>query len=260
MPGGERTGSGEAAPPVLVLTLHAHLVPAVWAATRRRPGLRLGYVQTVAGALPRGVSSDVARLRESGLLAGHLTAGAPFRQEREAIREALDTAAGRLGWEAIVCGPGAGTDGSVSVSEPGGTAALENAQAALALGLPTLLSPRLSGSDPRPEHRGLSDDTSSVLECLRGSVRVPVPEIELEGWPTGDQGPGEVDLPSVLDALHTVCDDHHDVSVEAVDLEAYAASDLPARTDAPTVEEDSLFFAAPLAAGAALAKAARMEG
>jgi hypothetical protein len=133
------------------------------------------------------------------------------------------------------------------------------AHAALALGLPTLLSPRLSGSDPRPGHRGLSEQTSSVLELLLASVRVPVPEIELEGWPTGDQGPDEVDLPSVLDALHAVCDDRHDVTVEAVDLEAFAASDV-ARATGHAVEEDPLFFAAPLAAGAALAKAVATEG
>ena len=99
-------------------------------------------------------------------------------------------------------------------------AALDSAHAALALGLPTLLSPRLSSSDPRARHRGLSHHTASVLELLLAPVRVPVPELELEGWPTGTEGLEAVDLPSVLDALHRVCDDRHDVAVEPVDLEA----------------------------------------
>jgi hypothetical protein len=86
-------------------------------------------------------------------------------------------------------------------------------------------------------------------------VRVPVPEIELAGWPTG-QEPGGVDMPSVLDALHRVCDDRHDVEVEPVDLDAYAESGLPTRTMGRTLAEDPLFFAAPLAAGRALATTA----
>jgi hypothetical protein len=246
-----------AAPPVLVLPLHEHLAPAVWAAGRERLGLRLGYVQTGGGVLPGSVSSDVAWLQESGLLVGRLNAEPAHGGEHEAIGlvGALDAAAGRLGWKAIVCGPGPGVDGSETRYRHGGMAALESAHAALALGLPTLLSPRLSGSDPHPGHRGLSEHTSSVLELLLASVRVPVPEIDLEGWPTGDQGPGEVDLPSV----HAVCGNRHDVTVEAVDLEAFAASDL-ARATGRAVEEDPLFFAAPLAAGAALAKAAPREG
>jgi hypothetical protein len=138
----------------------------------------------------------------------------------------------------------------------GGIAALENAHAALALGLPTLISPRLSSADPRERHRGLSHHTATVLELLLASVRIPVPEIELAGWPTGGEG-GGVDMPSVLDALHRVCDDRHDVEVEPVDLGAYQSSGLPTRTMGRTLAEDPLFFAAPLAAGRALAAAAR---
>ena len=46
------------------------------------------------------------------------------------------------------------------------------------------------------------------------------------------------------------------VAVEPVDLEAYANSGLPVETMCRTIAEDPLFFAAPLASGAALAKAA----
>ena len=54
-------------------------------------------------------------------------------------------------------------------------AALDAAHAALALGLPTLISPRMSAGDPRPRHLGLSHHTLSVLELLLGGVEVPVP-------------------------------------------------------------------------------------
>jgi len=81
-----------------------------------------------------------------------------------------------------------------------------------------------------------------------------VPEIDLAGWPTGEEG-GGVDMPSVLDALHRVAGDRHDVEVEPVDLAAYEKSGLPTKTMGRTLAEDPLFFAAPLAGGRALAGA-----
>ena len=42
-----------------------------------------------------------------------------------------------------------------------------------ALGLPTLLSPRMSVGDPRARHHGLSHHTRSVLELLLAGVTVP---------------------------------------------------------------------------------------
>lgn len=255
-------GAGASSPPVLVLPLHGHLAPACWAAAQVSPRLRVGYVQTVGGALPGSLSRDVADLRERGLLAGHVTAGPAYGGEHEAISlvGALDAAVRRLSWEAIVCGPGPGILGSTTSYGHGGLAALDSAHAALALRLPTLLSPRLSSSDPRSRHRGLSHHTASVLGLLLASVRIPVPEIDLEGWPTGTEGVEEVDLPSVLDALHEACDDRHDVAVERVDLEAYAASGLPALAMGRTIAQDPLFFAAALAGGAGLAGAVRVKG
>jgi hypothetical protein len=246
--------------PVLVLPLHGHLAPSAWAADRARPGIRVGYVQTPGGSLPGALSRDVAQLRERGLIAGHVTAGAAYGGEHEAVTTlgALDAAARRLGWDAIVCGPGPGILGSATLYGQGGIAALESAHAALALGLSTLLSPRLSASDPRPRHRGLSHHTETVLRLLLGSVRVPVPEIRVAGWPTGE-GTAAVDMPSVLDALHRVCDDRHDVEVEPVELDAYEGSGLSTRTMGRTLAEDPLFFAAPLAAGRALASAAEVR-
>src|SRR6266480_6624383 len=49
-------GAGASSPPVLVLPLHGHLAPACWAAAQVSPRLRVGYVQTVGGALPGSLS------------------------------------------------------------------------------------------------------------------------------------------------------------------------------------------------------------
>jgi hypothetical protein len=235
---GGMDGKVAASSPVLVLPLHGHLAPAAWAAHRAQPGLKVGYVQTGGGALPGTLSRDVAELRERELLCGHVTAAPAYGGEHEAISVAggLDVAAARLGWDAVLAGPGPGIIGSDTRLGHGGIAALDTAHAALALGLPTLLSPRLSAADPRERHRGVSHHTLTVMSMLLAGVEVPVP--------AGEAVP--------IAILAGACGWRHRLREEAVDLEAYAASGLPARTMGRGIEEDPLFFAAPLAAGAAL--------
>ena len=255
-PEGEPAGAAPA--PVLVIPLHGHLAPAAWAAASRRPGARIGYVQTPGGALPGSLSRDVARLRERGLLAAQMTAAAAYGAELEAISLSggLDAAARTQGWDAVIAGPGPGILGSETPLGHGGMAALDTAHAGLAVELSVLVSPRLSSSDPRPRHRGLSHHSRTVLELLLAPVRVPVPEAALEGWPMlSDEAPEGGAAQAALDSLVEVCSGRHDVAVERVDLDGYAASGLPARTMGRGIEEDPLFFAAPLAAGAALAGA-----
>jgi uncharacterized protein DUF3866 len=246
-------------PPVAVISLHGHLAPLAWAAAQARPGLRLGYIQGAGAALPGTLSRDVAELRRRSLLCDHITAGPSYGGEREAISivGGLDAAARGLGWEAAVVGPGPGILGSATRLGHGGMAALDAAHAALALGLPTLVCPRLSSSDERPRHRGLSHHSASVLELLLAPVRVPVPEAELEGWPMlGDgEAPEGGSAQAALEDLIAVCRrGRHDLSVEQIDLDGYAESGLPATTMGRSIVEDPLFFAAPLAAGRALAE------
>jgi Protein of unknown function (DUF3866) len=244
-------------PPVVVISLHGHLAPVAWAAAQARPGVRVGFVQGMGGALPGSLSRDLVELRERGLVCGHITAGAAHGGEHEAITVvgALDAAARRLGWEAVIAGPGPGVLGSATRFGHGGMTALDAAHAAIALGLPTLLCPRLSSSDPRPRHRGLSHHSAAVLELLLAPVRVPVPEAELEGWPLLGDAPEGGSAQAALDSLIEICGGRHDLAVEPVDLDGYAASGLPTTTMGRPIDDDPLFFAAALAAGRALAAA-----
>ena len=221
--------------PTLVLPLHGHLAPAVWAISQATPAMRLGYVQTGGGALPGSFSRDVAELRERDLLAGHITAAPAYGGDREALSVvgALD-AAGELGWDAVLVGPGPGIIGSDTAYGHGGMAALDSAHAALSLGLTTVLSPRLSSSDPRNRHRGLSHHTRAVLDLLLAPVDVALPE-------------GASEVASEFDGSE------HRLHFVAVDLDAYAESGLPRKTMGRDLEQDPLFFAAPLAAGTFLA-------
>ncbi len=244
--------------PVLVIPLHGHLAPAAWSAAQARSGIRVGFLQGVGGALAGSLSRDVVELRSRELLCGHVTAGAAFGGEGEAISllGGLD-AVGAMGWDAVIAGPGPGILGSDTRFGHGGTAALDAAHAALALGMPTLVSPRLSSSDPRPRHRGLSHHSASVLELVLGTVRVPVPEADVEGWPLLDAEAPEGGSPqAALDSLIELCGGRHDIAVQRIDLDGYASSGLPVTTMGRTIADDPLFFAAALAAGRALAEAA----
>jgi hypothetical protein len=245
------------APPILVIPLHGHLAPAVWAAHQANPGINFGFVQGAGGALPGSLSRDVTDLRERGLLAGHVTAGAAYGAQAEAITVpgGIDAAVHELGWDAAVVGPGPGILGSDSRLGHGGMAALDAAHSAMALGLPTLVCPRLSSSDPRQRHRGLSHHSSTVLSMLLGPVRVPVPEAAVEGWPMLDEEAPEGGSPqAALDELIEICGGRHDIAVQPIDLDGYVASGLPTTTMGRGIAEDPLFFAAPLAAGRALAE------
>jgi hypothetical protein len=234
-PSGKRPGEGI---PVLVLPLHGHLAPAAWAASQAAPEIKVGYVQVGGGALPGSLSRDVAELRRRDLLCGHITAAPAYGGEHEAISVAgaLDAAARTLDWDAVIAAPGPGIIGSETRLGHGGVAALDTAHASLALGLPTLLSPRLSSADPRDRHRPVSHHTLTVLQMLLAPVEIAVP--------SGN--------PVAIALLADAAGWRHHLSEMPADLAGYAAAGLPARTMGRSLEQDPLFFAAPLAAGVAL--------
>jgi hypothetical protein len=216
--------------PAAVLALHGQLAPVAWAFGQAAAGARLGYVQTAGGALPGGHSCVVRELREGGLLAGHLTAGPAFGgADGDAITTAgaLHHGLTRLGWDAAVAGPGPGILGSGSALGHGGLQALDSAHTALALGCRTLLVPRMSSTDLRSRHRGLSHHSATVLDLLLAPVRVAVPEGHV---PDGHGRHEWLEYPA--------------------DAEGYCKSGSPTRSMG---REDPLFFAAALAAGTALA-------
>ena len=202
--------------PVAVCFLHAQLPCVAWAARGRG---RIGYVQTGGGALPGSHSRVVHELLERDLLAGHVCAGPAFGGEHDAITTIGGLHAGltELGWDAAIAGPGPGILGSATALGHGGMAALDSAHAALALGCPTILVPRMSSGDDRARHWGVSHHTRTVLDLLLKPVAVATPADE--------------------------------------DLSGYLDSGLPATTMGRSAEEDPTFFMAALAGGRVLAEA-----
>jgi hypothetical protein len=250
--------------PVAVLALHGQLAAVAWAFAQAKPERRLGYVQTPGGALPGGHSRVVRMLRERELLAGHITAGAAYGGELEAITTAgaLHHGLHALGWDAAVCGPGPGIVGSSSPLGHGGMNALDSAHTALALGAPTLFVARMSSADGRPRHRGLSHHTLTVLDMLLEPVTVALP--------AGIRSPAGAELRASLGSVFAAARERskpqleldvdrparmarHDWRRAPVDLPAYLASGLPAETMGRVLVEDPLFFGAALAGGTVLA-------
>ncbi len=254
---------------VAVLALHGQLAAVAWAFSQSAPGSRLGYVQTEGGALPGGHSHTVRSLRERGLLTGHLTAGAAFGGEGEAVTTAgaLHHGFRSLGWDAAVCGPGPGIVGSGSALGHGGMVALDSAHVSLALGCQTLLVARMSTSDDRVRHRGISHHTLTVLDLLLEPVSVALPAgmrspvgADLRaglGAVFGGSGSSRPAL--ALDVERPVRITRHDWRRASVDLPAFAASGLADRTMGRGPAEDPLFFGAALAGGTALAALADSE-
>jgi hypothetical protein len=232
--------------PAAVFSLHGQLAPLAWALAQARPGVRAGYVQTAGGALPGALSGTVRELLERGLLADHVTAAPAYGGAREAITTAgaIHDGIAEQGWDVALVGPGPGILGSGSALGHGGIVALDSAHAALALGCPTALVARMSSGDPRERHRGLSHHTRTVLDLLLAPVTLPVSE--------GIAFAGDVD--GIGPALDAARDAGHDVREAPADLDGYRASGLPARTMGRALDEDRLFFAAALAAGAVVAE------
>jgi hypothetical protein len=253
--------------PVAVLALHGQLAAVAWAFAQANPDGRLGFVQTPGGALPGGHSRIVRTLRKRGLLAGHLTAGAVYGGEGEAVTTAgaLHHGLCALDWDAAVCGPGPGIVGSSSPLGHGGMHTLDSAHTAIALGAPTLVVARMSSADERPRHRGISHHTLTVLDLLLEPVTVALP--------AGIRSPVGADLrarlgsvfgsPSSsatervkpqmeLDVDRPARMARHDWRRAPVDMPAYLASGLPAETMGRMLVEDPLFFGAALAGGTVL--------
>jgi hypothetical protein len=255
--------------PIAILALHGQLAAVAWAFAQGASGRTLGYVQTEGGALPGSHSQTVRALRERGLLAGHLTAGAAFGGEREAITTAgaLHHGLRTMGWDAAVCGPGPGIVGSSSPLGHGGMSALDSAHTALALGARTLLVARMSSGDERVRHRGISHHTLTVLDLLLEPVTVALP--------AGMRSPVGADLRAGLGAVFAAevparaiesrpalalgverpaRITRHDWRRALVDLPAFGASGLATHTMGRGLIGDPLFFASALAGGAALAE------
>jgi hypothetical protein len=166
--------------PVVVAPLHSMIAP-IAAGARAEGATRIAYVMTDGAALAGPFSRLVPRLRDAGLLDTFITAGQAFGGELEAVTmwTALLAAKhiSRADVTIVADGPGnLGTDTKWGVSALSVGHALN---AASILGGRPVAALRISFTDPRRRHRGVSHHSLTMLEevCLvPATIAVPVLE------------------------------------------------------------------------------------
>lgn len=172
--------------PVVVAELHSSL-PAVLAGLRAAaPRARVVYVMSDTAALPMAMSHTVADLVAAGWLGATITAGQAFggRDEAITVHSALLAARHVLRCDVAVVAQGPGNAGSSTTWGWSGLATGEVLNAVHILGGRAIAVPRVSDSDPRPRHRGLSHHTDTVLRrVLLGTAEVIVPDSDRDPWP-----------------------------------------------------------------------------
>jgi Protein of unknown function (DUF3866) len=169
--------------PVVVADLHSAL-PAVLAGLYFSSGtaggdLRVAYVMLDGGALPAWFSRTAAGLRSAGWLASTITTGQSFGGDLEAVTVHTGLLAARhvVGADVAVVTQGPGNLGTGTPWGFSGVAAGEAVNAAAVLGGRPVASLRVSGSDPRPRHRGVSHHSLTAygrVALAAADVAVPV--------------------------------------------------------------------------------------
>lgn len=165
--------------PVIAGSVHSQLLPAVICFKHLQPDSRVVYVMTDGGCLPAGFSRTVEFLRKNGYLSAAVTCGHAFGGDYEAVTLAGALVASKRVLKAdmavVVMGPGIVGTGSAL-----GFTGVEQADAincAFALGGRPIAILRVSFSDPRPRHLGISHHSISVLGVMalaRVLIGVPI--------------------------------------------------------------------------------------
>lgn len=223
--------------PVVCAELHSQLAAIAFAIhhTARKP-VRVVYIMTDGAALPLALSRMVSTMLEKNLIQATITCGQAFGGDLEAVNLYSALAAAKVAVKAdiiIVCqGPGGvGTSTSLGFSGIEQGSALN---AVSSLGGYPIAAVRLSGSDPRKRHRGISHHTLTVLQTVTlcsAHVALPEQKEKIEG-------------DDLIDTKHEI----HCLPADDA-LEALLNSGITVNTMGRTIMEDSGFFLAACAAG-----------
>ncbi len=233
--------------PVLVGTLHSMLAPL--ALYLNRKGYKTAYVMTDGAALPIVFSNTVDILKKRGIICGSVTTGHSFGGDLEAVNVYSGLLAARKIFQAdvIICTMGPGI---VGTGTKWGFTGIEQGDILNAVdclhGIPVAV-PRISFTDPRPRHRGISHHTLTVLERVcRVKAILPLPHLE------------EIKMNYILDQLRLQkLLDNYECCLEIVDefQQLLEESNMNLSTMGRGIKEEPDFF---LALGAAARVAERV--
>lgn len=162
---------------VLVCGLHSQVLVAAMLARHLRPDWRIAYVMTDGAALPIAFADRVQEMLVDGTLSHTITSGSAFGGEFESLN-VLSGIAGAIEYlkcDLVIVGMGPGVAGSGTVL---GNTAIECAgimSGCLHLGANTHFALRLSATDQRRRHLGVSHHSRTVLALCDG-VQISVPQ------------------------------------------------------------------------------------
>lgn len=164
--------------PVVVADLHSALPAVIVGILAVLPAARIVYVMTDGGSLPIWFSRSVADLRGRGLLVATVTAGQAFGGDHEAVtlHSGLLAAYAVERADVIVVTQGPGNLGVATPWGFSGVAAGDAVNAVAALDGVPVASLRVSDSDPRERHRGISHHSRTAygrVALARARVVVP---------------------------------------------------------------------------------------
>jgi hypothetical protein len=150
----------------LIGELHSMLPAAVAACKSENPHSRIVYVMPDGASLPIALSRQVFRMKERNLLAATVTTGHAWGGDLESVTIYSGLLAARhVAHADIICcflGPGV-----VGTGTPLGFSGMQLAEVIHAVsllgGIPIFV-PRISFTDPRERHRGISHHSRTVLK------------------------------------------------------------------------------------------------
>lgn len=169
--------------PVIAAPLHSMVLPIAAVLRELAPEIRIAYLMSDGAALPLAFSKTIRSLKERNWLAGTVTFGHAFGGDLEAVNVYTALLAARWVLHAQVAIVGMGP-GIVGTGTPYGFSGIEQADflhAAHLLQGDPIAVPRISFTDTRSRHQGISHHSRTVLgklSLVRCKIAVPV----LDSW------------------------------------------------------------------------------
>ncbi|NMB35552.1 MAG: DUF3866 family protein [Firmicutes bacterium] len=166
--------------PVVIGELHSMLAPFVLALKKINPARKIAYVMTDSAALPLYLSNAADRLKAARLLEGTVTCGHAFGGDLETINvyTALIAAREVLKADIILLIPGPGVVGTSTRYGYSGIEQGEHVDRVRKFGGLPVVIPRISFSEKRNRHYGLSHHTRTALgEIALCRAYLPLPRL-----------------------------------------------------------------------------------
>ncbi|MCF6093461.1 DUF3866 family protein [Microaerobacter geothermalis] len=154
--------------PILLIEIHSALPILVSTLKKLNPSIHIVYIMTDGGALPVYLSRHVKALRELGWIKGVVTVGHAFGGEMEAVTVYSALLAAKKYWnpDMIIVGMGPGIVGTGTIYGHTGVEQGENINRVSVLNGKPVFVPRISISDHRNRHHGISHHTLTNLSLI----------------------------------------------------------------------------------------------